>query len=393
MKGSKNNQTWELSILVYPGLFLIARLILFLSLPQETIRSYGDYWNFYNQAQLGIPFLHFWTEFPPVFPFISRMIFLLVNGRETAYDYVLALVISLFQAGTIAIFFHLVEKLHLNKRGISRIWVYFALVVGLFYSWSYFDPIAVFFLLLSLSFLLDRKDGPAALAIAAGVLTKWFPILILPAIWKIRSTKKAFKLTILVIGIVISAWGMLYMVNPDMTGASLMSQVNKGSWETIWALMDKNLGTGNFGEEINRQIPDSAKISTGNPALIPSWLTLLIFGGLGLGLLVKSKNHTDKWMFSFVGLSIVIFFLWSPGYSPQWILYLLPFILLCLPANEAYLMGASVVLISLLEWPVLLSRGLFWSLYLLIPFRTLLLALLGVRLYQRSIGYFEKKEG
>ncbi|MGB2955402.1 MAG: hypothetical protein WBB64_05455 [Anaerolineales bacterium] len=374
-------------------LFFLARLIFFVASPYDIVPGYGDYWNFYNQAQLGIPFLHFWTEFPPVFPFISRMIFLLVNGSETAYSYVLALVISLFQAGTIAIFFHLEEKLHLEKKGVSKGWVYFALVVGLFYSWSYFDPIAVFFLLLSISLLLDGKDNPAALAIAAGVLTKWFPILVIPVLWKVRSIKKAFKLTMLVTIIVILVWGTLYIVNPDLTGASLMSQINKGSWETIWALLDKNIGTGNFNQEINRQIPASANLVTGNPSLIPSWLTLIIFGGFGLGLLVRSKEHSDRWVFSFIGLSFVIFFLWSPGYSPQWILYLLPFILLCLPGNEAYLLGAAMVLVNLLEWPVLLSRGYFWSLYLLIPLRTLLMILMGVRLYQRSNGYFEKKDG
>ena len=373
-------------------LFFLARIIYFISSPYDIIPGYGDYWNFYNQAQLGIPFLHFWTEFPPIFPFISRLIFLLVSGRETAYSYALALVISIFQAGTVAIFFRLEEKLHLGQRGISRFWVYFALVVGLFYSWSYFDPMAVFFLLLSISLLLDGKDTPAALAIAAGILTKWFPILVLPALWKVRSTKKAFKLILMVVGIVILVWGTLYMINPGMTKASLMSQLNKGSWETVWALLDKNIGTGNFNEGINRKIPATANIVTGNPSLIPSWLTLIIFGGFGFGLLVKSKDHSDRWVISFIGLSLVIFFLWSPGYSPQWILYLLPFILLCIPGNEAYLLGATMVLVSLLEWPVLLSRGYFWSLYILIPLRTLLTILLGVRLYQRSIGYFETKE-
>jgi len=375
------------------AIFFLTRLIFFIASPYEIIPGYGDYWNFYNQAQLGMPFLHFWTEFPPVFPFISRLIFLLVGGRETAYSYVLALVISLFQAGTIAIFFHLEEKLFPEKRGILRVWVYFALVVGLFYSWSYFDPIAVFFLLLSISLLLDEKDNRAALAIAAGVLTKWFPILVIPVLWKVRTSKKAFKLTMLVVGIVILVWGTLYLVSPDMTGASLKSQINKGSWETIWALLDKNIGTGNFSEEINRQIPASANIATGNPSLIPPWLTLIIFGGFGLGLLVKSKDHCDNWVLSFVGLTFVLFFLWSPGYSPQWVVYLLPFILLCLPENEAYLLGASMVLVSLLEWPVLLSRGYFGSLYLLIPLRTLLMILLGVRLYQGSKGYFGTKEG
>jgi hypothetical protein len=309
-----------------------------------------------------------------------------VGGRESAYSYALAFVISLFQAGSIAVFFNLEKKINPDQNGLPRVWVYFALVIGLFYSWSYFDPIAVFFLLLGIALILDRKDELAAVSIAAGVLTKWFPLLIIPVLWKTRPIKDAFRITIFVIGIVILVWGALYIINPEMTGASLISQINKGSWETIWALFDNNIRTGNFGAVIDRQIASTAKISTGNPSLIPSWLTLLVIGGLGLGLLLRSKNQSDSWIVSFVGFSIVLFFLWSPGYSPQWVLYLLPFILLCLPEREAYLLGASLVLVNLLEWPVLLSRGYFWSLYFLIPVRTLMMILLGARLYQRSIG-------
>jgi hypothetical protein len=386
MNKYKHNQNWKMPALFWPALFIAARLIILLSLPWKAISAYGDYWNFFNQSSLGMPYLHFWTEFPPIFPFLSKLIFELVDGRESAYSYALAFVISLFQAGSIAVFFNLEKKINPDQNGLPRVWVYFALVIGLFYSWSYFDPIAVFFLLLGIALILDRKDELAAVSIAAGVLTKWFPLLVIPVLWKTRPIKEAFRITIFVIGIVILVWGALYLINPEMTGASLVSQVNKGSWETIWALFDNNIRTGNFGAVINRQIANTAKISTGNPSLIPSWLTLLVMGGLGLGLLLRSKNQSASWIVSFVGFSIVLFFLWSPGYSPQWVLYLLPFILLCLPEREAYLLGASLVLVNLLEWPVLLSRGYFWSLYFLIPIRTLMMILLGVRLYQRSIG-------
>ena len=371
------------------ALFLAARFILFISSPYEIIPGYGDYWNFFSQATLGIPYLHFWTEFPPFFPFISKLIYILVSGIENAYGYGLAMIISLFQAGTLAVFMQIGGKLNLRENKISRVWVYFALTCGLFYSWSYFDPMAVFFMMLGIYWILDGKDMPAALSLAAGILTKWFPILVIPALWKVRSSTKAFQITLVVISIVTLVWGGLYLINPDMTVASLVSQVNKGSWETIWALLDNNVGTGNFSTEIDRKIPATARIQTGNPPLIPSWVTLIIFCGIGLYLLVKANNQTESWLVSFVGLTIVIFFFWSPGYSPQWVLFLLPFILLCLPKNEAYLLAAVMILVNLLEWPVLLSRGDFSILKYLIPLRMTLLILLGTRLYQRSIGKLE----
>jgi hypothetical protein len=115
---------------------------------------------------------------------------------------------------------------------------------------------------------------------------------------------------------------------------------------------------------------------------------LVLFGGFGLFLLIKTNLDTNLKLFSFVGLSQIILFLWSPGYSPQWVLYLLPFIIICLDKSEAYLMSVIIVLINLLEWPLLLSRGNFGSLYYLIPLRTIIMVFLGFRLY---INIFKPK--
>jgi hypothetical protein len=45
-------------------------------------------------------------------------------------------------------------------------------------------------------------------------------------------------------------------------------------------------------------------------------------------------------------------------------------------------MGLVWVMISLLEWPVLLSRGYFQALWLIIPVRTLLMILLVIAFWQ-----------
>ncbi|MEJ2448776.1 MAG: hypothetical protein P8Y37_12670, partial [Anaerolineales bacterium] len=136
--------------------------------------------------------------------------------------------------------------------------------------------------------------------------------------------------------------------------------------------------------EINRLNADSVNIQTGNPAQFSPLLTLLVFGSLGLFLLVTTKPIEERWLIDFVGLTLVIFFIWSPGYSPQWILYLLPIMLISLPERESILFTAVLVLINLLEWPVLLSRGMFWALYSLVPLRTGMLILLGWRFYQTA---------
>ncbi len=141
--------------------FMLARLILFISSPYEIIPGLGDYWNFYHQASLGWPFIDYWTEFPPVFPLLARLVYNLVNGREIAFGYSLGLIVSLFQAGTVVIVFRLEDKISNGSKLPFRSLVYAALTFGLFYSWSYFDPLAVFFMILGIYWMIEEKDIPA----------------------------------------------------------------------------------------------------------------------------------------------------------------------------------------------------------------------------------------
>ena len=361
-----------------PFYFLMFRLILFASLPYEVIHGYGDYWNFFQQAGLGFPFLDFWTEFPPIFPILSRGIYNLVGGREHAYGYLLAIFFSLLQAVSIWLLMHILRIVWPQEDPEHRGWFYFLFTAGLFYSWGYFDTLTVFFMLLGLYCILLKKDIWTILAITLGILTKWFPALLIPAIWKIRKPKKALGISIATLFIVAAVWFALFAANAEYTKASFISQFNKGSWETVWALIDGNLTTGNFNPEIIRTIGSSAYESSRNPSVIPTWLSLLGIGGLGFLISWKSSLDSPLKVVGFMGLTLVMFFLWSPGYSPQWTLYLLPVVIISFKDKRNLLLALILVLVNLLEWPILLSRGLFQFLEEIILLRTAIFILLAV---------------
>lgn len=379
-----------------PSIFLLSRLLLFLSLPLEGLRGYGDYWNFYHQASLGIPFVDYWTEFPPVFPFLSSLVYRLVQGRQHAYEYLLAFLFSLAQAGSFYLFSLITEQIYPEEQSQQRrIWIYFALTIGLFYGWGYFDPLAIFAFLAAIYYLTKYFDTEKSQTmkdfwldlklsaiLAIGVLIKWFPALALAAVWRKLSPRRALKITAITLGLTALVWGGLYLASPQMTTASLISQGSKGSWETVWALIDGNLGTGNFSQQIDRLIPQTASYTTGNPAKVPPWLTLIFFGGLGLWIFWKAKLDTPRKLIAFIGITWCVFMFWSPGYSPQWVLYLLPLILLALPEREALLVAVIFVLLSLLEWPILLSRGYFKGLWGIIPLRSVVFLLLAVLFFK-----------
>jgi len=63
-----------------------------------------------------------------------------------------------------------------------------------------------------------------------------------------------------------------------------------------------------------------------------------------------------------------------------------PLILLVLPLRQAALLGAVLVMLNLLEWPVLLSRGLFWGLWVTILLRALILVVMALSFYQVMTG-------
>jgi hypothetical protein len=73
-----------------------------------------------------------------------------------------------------------------------------------------------------------------------------------------------------------------------------------------------------------------------------------------------------------IGVTWILFLLWSPGWSPQWILYLLPLVLLTLPEKKALLLCLALILVTLLEWPTFLKHDIWQGLWIIVPLRTLI---------------------
>lgn len=360
---------FKLPILV----FLVSRLAFLAAMPIEGLRGYGDLSHFFNLSQLGLPYFDFWIEFPPIFSALSWVVGWAAAGREHVYIYLMLFIFTASQTVSLAILFELASSIYGDEVGLRRGWIYAGLLLGLAYSWWYFDPLAVMLLMLSLAWILEGKSVSAGITIGLGILVKMFPGLILVIAWRSLPVRKALTVTVLAGGIVLLVYGSLLLISPQMTTASLLSQGSKGSWETVWALIDGNMRTGNFGPLIERFDPATASALRGNPARIPVWLTFAVFAGLGLWIFFRAKLVNDRQKIALLGATWGLFLLWSPGYSPQWVLYLLPIVLLLFSERETLLFSFAFVVVNLLEWPVLLSRGYFWGLWLTIPLRTALL--------------------
>lgn len=388
MRDPQIERSWKTRWPAWLALGLAAgRLVMLLSMPLAGLRGYGDFLHFFQMASLpGWPFVDYWVEFPPVFSFLSAVLARAAGGQQHVYDYLLFFLLTLADCGSLYLFARLVARLHALPGALARAGVYLLALVTLAYSWWYFDALAVFFLLLSAALILNDRPLAAGLATAAGILTKLFPGLALVLAWRRWPLRRLVTLAAASLLPVLLVWGLLLALSPRFAFASLRSQASKGSWETVWALLDGNYMTGNFGDEIERLDPEAAARPVGNPPVISPWLRLAVFAALGLLLVWKIRPQNDLQSLAILGLAWAVFALWSPGWSPQWVLYFLPLVLLVLPTRMAVLFALMLVLVNLLEWPVLLSRGFFWSLPVTIGIRTLLLALLAVVFFQAARG-------
>jgi len=370
----------------------------------EAIIAYGDFEHFFNLASLTkmgfYPFLDYWYEYPPLFPIVSITVYKLtagINNIQHTYTYALALVMLAFDVGNLILLFRLAARLW-NERIANLLgWVYLVLPVGLIYTWRNFDSMTAFWMLLALDWLLSGKEKRSGLALGLGVMTKIMPALLLPAIWAFRPTKTALRVTLITLAVAVLIFGPLIAASPEFGTASLKAQMAKSSWQTIWAIIDGNLSTGNVGPDIEHFDSSLATKLQGNPEQISSWLTLIPFAGVGLYLFLlayrrKPKKVTNldqqtaRSMVSFILLTFIIFMLWSKGWSPQWQMLFIPLVLLVFPNRNGILWCVLFGLVNFLEWPALLSRGLSQWLWTTVSVRTIMLAAIAVPLVQSILS-------
>lgn len=380
-------------------LFVGFRLSLLTFWPADQLSRWSDYDYYYEVASWVdrglLPYLDYWVEYPPLFSYLSVLLYLLTS-HYVAFATGLALVQLAFEVGALVLLHRLAWRTLGEARAERVVWVYALLFAPVATWWLSFDSIATFFLLLAIERWLAGRRMQSALAMGVGGLVKWFPLLFLPVIARFRRDwRETLGTVILTLAVLLLVLGLLAVFSPAYTLASLRSLTSRASWQTVWALLDGNLGTGAYNA--NRLDPAAAAIPQGNPARIPAWVTLFLFGGLYLWLWVRPSGQEtgfspknlvspagDLRLLRFTTVTVLLFYLWSRGWSPQWLGSLAPLLLLCLPLERAVLYLVVLTFVNVAEWPVLLSRGLDHWLYLTVPLRTALLVLLLIENVRRD---------
>jgi len=372
------------------SLFVSFRLMMAMAYPPEALTSYSDYPYFYALADLArqgyYPLLHYWYEYPPIFPYLSQAVYAVTSGYH-AYATLLAAVMLIFEAGNLVLLYLIANEIHDRETSLKVAWLYSCLLVPIFFLWNGLDSPSLFFALLSLLWLLRNRHALSAVALGLGLMTKYLPGILLATVWRFVRARKALGYTLLVAAVAVAILLPFAIVSPSCTLASLRSQASKSSWQTIWALIDGNYTTGLFGPVADHLDPTRAGLQLHNPSRIPWFITVPLFTLIYLYLFSRSIDTRDKGaLLSFTGMTLCLFFLWSKGWSPQWQVMLIPLILLVFPNGHGVLYCLVLGFVNFLEWPIILSRGLNRLLIVTVPLRTLLVLLLLLEFYRRSRG-------
>ncbi|MEP7293632.1 MAG: hypothetical protein ABI835_17730 [Chloroflexota bacterium] len=349
-------------------LFLFFRLMLlmiyqplFAQGGERGMTAGGDFFYYFQLGSLSgqgfLPFRDWWSEFPPIPAFFETVLFQLF-GRSgyPAFAMIYSVIMLMFDVGNLVLMRRIGTQLYGAGTGMALAWIYALTLAPLVMIWWNFEPAVAFFLLWALALLVERRDVKSAVIAAVGGLVKFTPLLILGALWRFRSPRIAFRYSLIALGIFAAVYVALFAQNSAMTLPSLTAQFNKASYQTVWALIDGNFKTGNFGSPIERLDPANAYRLVGHPSVIPGFVRLGAAALIGIFVYWRTRRFDDRGLVAFVTITLLIFFLQAQGWSPQWLSQIVPLILLCFPTRDGVTAVVLLSLVTFAEYPFLFIR-------------------------------------
>jgi hypothetical protein len=340
--------------------------------------------SFTNQGYY--PLVDFWVEYPPIFPWLMtglyRLSLLIPAWSEpgTWFYLLLGTFLALVEAGNLILFYAIARRLVGQERAVRLAWIGTALLIPVLTLFTGFDALGLLFLLLAILLTLDQRPVASGIAAGLGFMTKLLPIVAIPA--SLQHMKRlsqrvkllaAASLTILLIAAPFLATRPAYLIQ------SLKSPVIRSTWETVWALIDGYYSYGIAGGA-DRFDPAMAGAAQ-HPTQLPWTLITIGFCFFYLALFTRRVDWTDRRrVVAFTALTQNLLTLYFKGYSPQFLVMLLPFIILLIPGWRGMAYALVLSAVNLVEYPIyfLVLPDQPWLLTGTVLLRTLVLAVVSV---------------
>jgi hypothetical protein len=304
------------------------------------------------------PSVHYWMEYQPLFPWIPvgiyRLSLLLPNWGEPGFWFNLLLgsVFLLAETANLVLLYLIGRRLHGREVAVRLAWIYSLLFVPLLIMLGWFDVFGLTFLLLAIYLTLIRRPLAGGVIAGLGFLVKLLPIIVVPvAFWREptwRQRALLVAMTLLTIVIVALPFALL---NPKLFALSWTINLERSSWETVWALLEGYTSFGKAGGA-NRFDPTTAGAEQ-HLSTLPWLLISAGFALIYLWLWTRPIDwQDDRRAVAFTGLTMNLLTLYLKGYSPQFLVWLLPFAILLLPGLRGVIYALLLTAVNLVESPL-----------------------------------------
>ena len=214
-----------------------------------------------------------------------------------------------------------------------------------------FDAMPLFFMLLGLYLILADHAYGSGVAIGFGFCVKVTPIILMAvAVRAFGSLREKIKhVAAAMIAIVALSIPFLFL-SARLYLIPFRAGIGRSSWESIWAVLE---GYFSYGEVGGDRFDHAVTDFTIHASTLPwVWITVA-FGLIYLFFYIRPVDYQDKKkVLGFSMLTVALFMLYSKGYSPQFLMYLLPLIVLYCSPGRAIAYAVAFTVLNFLEQPV-----------------------------------------
>ncbi|MGQ9786118.1 MAG: hypothetical protein ACUVSJ_06625 [Anaerolineae bacterium] len=393
------NEFW-LVLLLFTAFRAMA---LFAFRPGGLVLDFSDFYWYREFAQLTrqgyYPCVNLWTTYPPLFPYLMIGVWWISTllppweFPNLWFTLLLGGVFLLFEVGNLVLLYAIATRIDGAHHALRTVWFYGLLFVPVYTLTGWFESYPLFFFLLGLYLLLRGRSLWSAVACGFGFMIKLIPVVLLPVGLRTPRVEKrlltlpylnftfdplyaflylgSFILIVVLIGL------PFYLLNSRLVWGSFVISDVRAPWETIWALLE---GRYDYGI-IPLDMRDLSWQPTTAPGYLPWPLITLGFAAVFFFVYTRAIDwRQPRNMIAFAGFSVCLFMLYSKGYSPQWLGWVLVFIALLLPN----LRGAFYAVVT--SWANLIEANVFfiivpdehWLLVMTITIRTLIFIMVGL---------------
>jgi len=337
-------------------------------------------------ASGAYPFVDYWVEYPPLFPWLSVLAYKLAAllpswiDQRFWFNLTLHALIIPFDVLNVILIYALSRRINDSALALKSAWLYATLFVPLFVVLGWFESIALCAVLLALWLILEDRPILAGIAIGLGILVKPYVALIgAVGLIYLSTWRKVGALIAAGLVTLIVAVSPLLIGSPQMLKAHIDTLLTLPGWSSPYALIDGVIK--HADPPLADRFDPALATQPIAPSQVPWGLVTLAFAIVYGSVLVRAYRHQhERAAIGLAGVTFVMYLLWSKGYSPQWSLHLMACLCILMPNLRGVLLLLVLEALYVIEWPLtfILLRADAGYLTALVAVRTVVMIGLGL---------------